>query len=231
MTIKFDTESTIPAVTPFPFVKHNKSILKYISASGGKKVPLIHNKLTCGLTYKWMGWTDGGLWLVDKKPSSRRFRLQYKKIIITNEIFQDYSRRYKYVGSMPALFHRGVYLNVEGRQDNPVAMSLFADTYRSIFILQLHLKVLYTTLPGVLTFWIHPYLNSYTVTENNRIVAFGVGVPHDCMLISSTRLNSLQRKSILAVRRWWEYRIQKVYMERNNPDFMFARKLTPPKNL
>ena len=228
MAINFDIKKNIPNVTPFPFVHNNASILKYVSPTTDKNNKRNREMLTCGLSYRWHGWTDGGLWLIKHKPSSKRFKLIYTKLVITEDLFMDYARRYKYVGSIPALFYRGVYMDTEGRENDPVAMSILSDTYKSIFILQVHLKVLYTTIPGDLTFWIHPYLNSYTVSSENKVVAFGLGIPVDSINTSKSRINRLQRNGILTVRRWWEYRIQKAYMERNSPDFMFTRNLTPP---
>jgi len=228
VAIDFKIKNSIPNVSPFPFISQNKNALRYVIPIKSHHNKRANELLVCGISYRWHGWTDGGLWLIHHKPSNKKFKLVYTKLVITEDSLIDYTRRYKYIGSVPALFYRGVYIDTTGREENPVAMSILSDTYKSIFILQVHLKVIYTAIPGNLTFWIHPYLNSYTVTSENKVVAFGLGVPLCSISTSKNRINRLQRNGILTVRKWWEYRIQKTYMERNNPDFMFAKNLTPP---
>ena len=104
---------------------------------------------------------------------------------------------------------------------------ILSDPQKSILILQTHLRILFTSINETITIWIHPYMNSYTVTTKDQVIAFGLGVPMNSINKCHAATKTALRKGVLQVRRWWESRIQRAYMEKGNPEAMFGWRYCP----
>jgi len=201
-------KETIPTVPPF-----YTSQLKYLqnilySLNGSRK----YNRMVYGaITHGWTGWTDGALWMINRLPNvNRRKETQiiYTNVIITRDRMLDYYRRYTYIGNMPSLRYRNIEIKTEHTGLFHEYM-IFADPQKAILIPQIHIRILYHTYQKPLTFWIHPVLNCYTITQDNRIVAFGLGAPEYSYKKCINLVNMNKRRAVLQVRRWWETRIHK----------------------
>lgn len=221
MSIRFLHNDSIPVVPPIltDTPEHLRNFLTQGKEEGIERV-------YCGLTYGWRGWTDGGLWMLQHLPNQKTVRLVFTDMIITRKQMLDYYRRYKFISSMPSLYYRNIRLRLQ-HQKKSREMLILSDPHKSILILQTHLRILFTSINEPITIWIHPYMNGYTVTTKDQVIAFGLGVPTNSIYRGHAALKTALRKGVLQVRRWWEVRIQKTYMERGNPDAMFGWRYYP----
>lgn len=216
MSVEFMQDGRLPVVPPIMLGSERARRTILLSRAGTVGVDVFY----CALTYGWNGWTDGALWLIHHIPSNqgRRLILRFVDITMTRSQMTEYYRRYTYVGSMPALYYRTMYLYLPNGKEEGVVLS---DPYRSILILRKHFRLMFHAMPETFTLWIHPYLNCYTITIQDSTVGFGFGVPFE-MMKTPKYVRSVLRKGTLQIRRWWESRIQKTYMEHRNPDALFG---------
>lgn len=205
---KLYKKEKIPTVPPF-YTANPKYLLNIIFTLYNKSKYI--NVVYGALTYGWRGWTDGGLWLLNQLPNvSNRTETKFicTNVVITRNRMLDYYRRYAKLSSIPALRYRNIEFKMKHAR-KLIEGIIIADPFRAIVIPQVHMRILYRTIAKPITMWIHPFLNAYTVTQDDQIIAFGLGIPEYSYADCINRMEMNKRKAVLQIRRWWEIRISK----------------------
>lgn len=216
-------KNKIPRVSPFR--RTGDLHLRYI---------VIHRKwdkaqderLFGAISYRWEGWTDGAVWVVNRKPVVPGSTIVFTSIVIIRDEFIDNYRKYTYISAVPALFYSSVSVRMSVSKMNR-DMLVFSDTKKSIAIWRPHIRIFYTTFgKNEFTLWIHPVLNSYTVTVGDSIVGFGLGIPEENILLGAKTLEKNKRDAIIQVRRWWRSKAENTGTDScEEPELLFQRRI------